>query len=268
MPDDGSSARTYTEKEISRILKRASAMQEQAAPESSGLSLEEIQQVAADAGIDPRFIVAAASELERQTDTERPFHLFGGPMSILEERTVAGRLTEEQREAVLADVRRVYRRAGTVNRIGRTLEWTHSDRNDQVQVSFTERGDRTEIRVFERFQKVAVLMYVLPLSIMLQFAINIPIFLELSMGLGALVGLSIMGATFLAARFAYSRAVRGKERKARQLLDRLEKTITDPAPSTPTSSATGAATRLHGTLENDIAPVSESPERPRQRTTS
>lgn len=152
MPDDPQ--RLFGDEEISRILKRASA------PETSGLTLDELQQVAAEAGIDPRYVALAAGELERAGEADqRSFHLLGGPVSTLEERVVERELTGAEREEMLAEIRRTFRKAGTVSQVGRTLEWTHSERNDQTQVTITSRGGRTQLRVFQRFPKMTVLTF-------------------------------------------------------------------------------------------------------------
>ena len=52
-------SRVYGDKEIGQILKRATELQgqEPSAPSSSGLTLQELEEVAVEAGIDPRFLM-------------------------------------------------------------------------------------------------------------------------------------------------------------------------------------------------------------------
>ena len=67
-----SDKRIYTDKEISAVLKRATELQGAQGPAggTSGLSLDELEQIAAEVGIDPNYVKAAALELEEgRTDT-------------------------------------------------------------------------------------------------------------------------------------------------------------------------------------------------------
>ena len=65
MADHPKLPRVYGDKEIGQILKRATEFQarEPSAPSSSGLTLQEPEEVAVEAGIDPRFLQRAALEL-------------------------------------------------------------------------------------------------------------------------------------------------------------------------------------------------------------
>ena len=65
MADHPKLPRVYGDKEIGQILKRATEFQarEPSAPSSSGLTLPELEEVAVEAGIDPRFLQRAALEL-------------------------------------------------------------------------------------------------------------------------------------------------------------------------------------------------------------
>ena len=57
--------RLCTEKEISTILKRAGERPvNQGSKESQGLSLEEVQQIAGEFGIDPSVVASVAAELD------------------------------------------------------------------------------------------------------------------------------------------------------------------------------------------------------------
>ena len=58
MMDQPNLPHVYGEQEIGQILKRATELQDQepTAPSSSGLTLRELEEVAVEAGIDPRFL--------------------------------------------------------------------------------------------------------------------------------------------------------------------------------------------------------------------
>ena len=65
MSDEHVPRRLFSEKEISRVLKRATELQDVEGPtETTGLSMEELQQIAAEVGIDPRHLAVAVAELE------------------------------------------------------------------------------------------------------------------------------------------------------------------------------------------------------------
>ncbi|MDX1547259.1 MAG: hypothetical protein R3247_09745 [Rhodothermales bacterium] len=226
----------YGEEEIRRILKRASAMQEERVPETEGLTLEELQQIAAEAGIDPRFVALAAEAEQRGDDARRPFHLLGGGLSILEERSFPGPLTEGQRDEILDEIRRTFHQAGRAGKVGRTTEWTHAAHSDEIQVTISERGDRTTVRVLERFPRLAVLTYIVPLSFLIPVIVNVPLLQDMSAAGAALFALFVLALGFTGSRLGYSRIVAKKERRARQLLDRIEQIAAIPEAAPPALS--------------------------------
>lgn len=77
--------RRYDEKEIGRLLRRATELQtaEPTAPNPGGMTLEELEEIAVEAGIDPNYLRRAALELEsgasRQTFRER---VVGDPLTL------------------------------------------------------------------------------------------------------------------------------------------------------------------------------------------
>src|SRR5690606_2644139 len=104
MSDD--SRRLYGEKDVSRILKRATEIQGDAgAAETHGLTLAELQQIAREAGISPEAVAAAAAEMGAAPEKSRDFHVLGGPVSFSHERVVAGEVSEETWEAMLDEIR-------------------------------------------------------------------------------------------------------------------------------------------------------------------
>src|SRR6266566_2316594 len=67
MPDPQGGARRFSEKEVGLILQRAAELQQHdpRGPAEGGLSLADIEQIAAEAGIDPRHVQAAVATLGR-----------------------------------------------------------------------------------------------------------------------------------------------------------------------------------------------------------
>jgi hypothetical protein len=136
------SRRTYSREEIAALMERAAELQAQRPDRSGedGLTLDELEAVAASSGIDPYALRQAAGEMDR------PRHESGGDAlstKLVAERFVAlpslgDRLPDQVVEDVSADLRLRYgttsdpvMRAlgygiGQIERIGRTLEWRHT----------------------------------------------------------------------------------------------------------------------------------------------
>ena len=75
MADEGTPRRVFSEKEVSRVLRRATELQENAkTTDPTGLTSEELHQIAVEAGIDPRFMAAALSELEQEEEVDDRFY--------------------------------------------------------------------------------------------------------------------------------------------------------------------------------------------------
>lgn len=167
--------RTYTEQEIAVLLERAAERQALAArrsPQRPGLTLAELEQVAAEAGIAPEHLQAAASELD---EPARPLagHRSGTTAThIYTERWVPGELTPEAWEDVVAELRHRFDTSlggafgfdtslggafgssygiGTTEQIGRMVEWKHTSLSGiETRVMIGPRGDQLRIRLTQR----------------------------------------------------------------------------------------------------------------------
>ena len=102
LPDQRLPARRYGDKDVARILKRATELQraEPGAADPEGLTLAELSEIAEKAGIDPTFLQRAAAEVSTRT----PASSFvakraGAPMSPSVERVVPGELRPEHLHA-------------------------------------------------------------------------------------------------------------------------------------------------------------------------
>ena len=84
------SERHYDEREVTRLLRRASELQrESGTAPATGLTLRELEEVAAEAGIDPGALRQAAAELGARAERGGLGRLFSGePPRILLERLV------------------------------------------------------------------------------------------------------------------------------------------------------------------------------------
>ena len=90
--------RRYTENDLGVLIQRATELQEAAdGQQASTLSLEDLEHIAAEIGLDPAHLRTAALELDsRARVSPGGFSLTGAPFSVSETRAVPGSLTEEQ----------------------------------------------------------------------------------------------------------------------------------------------------------------------------
>jgi hypothetical protein len=150
--------RTYSEREVAQIIERAVERQEEArraAPET-GLSIDELERVGREVGIDPAHLREAAAELDAggghgRSSTQTKTH-------VVVERWLPGPLSVEAWEDAVAELQqRVGLDAGTwygreaggsLSQVGTTYEWTHTSQlGVQTRVTVSARGDRTRLRL-------------------------------------------------------------------------------------------------------------------------
>lgn len=225
-------SRLYGEKEISALLKRAAEIQdEKGVTVTTGLSLAEVQQLAAEVGIDPQHIEAALAEMDRREEAPQKANIWGGPVSYSQERVIEGDVTEEMWESMVAEIRRAFKDTGEVHQWGQSLEWTHSGKSgDQANVTITPRDGRTKVRIFANYPTLAAGIYagIMPLGLvlgiisagLLQVAPLFKIF--------ALVSLFSMA--FVVCRSMLVHFTKKREKSIKQLVRRLEQIIQEQAP--------------------------------------
>ncbi|HSA55326.1 MAG TPA: hypothetical protein VLE53_06455 [Gemmatimonadaceae bacterium] len=151
--------RRFNEEEMAVILKRAAALQA-ARDDRSSHSLEEIQAIGAQVGIDPALIAHVASAPDLATRRSRS-GLF--PASATqEERRIETAITTADYGRVLEAIRRVVGTQGRAQQVFDSLEWrTGSDREALwYAVTVTGRPDATHVRVEADFGVAVALMHI------------------------------------------------------------------------------------------------------------
>src|SRR5262245_23194498 len=124
MSDHEPENQRFTDQQVGAILRRAVEMQSAggSGPLSGeavgGTSLAQLQQAAAELGIDARLIADAAAEVAKGRAGGRGFSLLGGPWSVDIERAVAGPVTEEAWPLLVQTIRRASGRVGATAQIG------------------------------------------------------------------------------------------------------------------------------------------------------
>lgn len=153
------SDRIYTEREVADLIARAAERQQDARHReaSVGLTLEEIERIGAETGIDPAHLRAAAAEmdavgrtLKRQSDQTKTH--------VLVERWVDAPLTPEAWEDAVAELQARHgvdasfwmgnSAGGTVQQVGNAYEWRHtSGLGIQTTVTASLRDGRTRLQL-------------------------------------------------------------------------------------------------------------------------
>ena len=162
-----STSRRYTDDEVHAIFERAAARQEEAthAEEASraGLSLEELKEIGAEAGIDSAHIALAANELAVRgaaAETKADESLLGIPTRIGATRVIRGHVTHDEWERMVVELRGIFGRDGISGEIGRVREWTAASsvgKSDRAtKVTLTPEGDDTLVTINQEMRGQAV----------------------------------------------------------------------------------------------------------------
>jgi hypothetical protein len=255
MPEPGERRRRYGDKEVGLILKRAAELQQReptSAAEGGGLSLVELEEIAAEAGIDARYLRRAAVEVEAggaalHSGTASRF--LGAPLAIQLERTLTGNFPEDRFEQLVPDIQHAAEGHGHASALGRTLTWQSSSPQGErsLQVTLATGDGRTRIRIEERLGNLAGGLFG---GIMGGGGGGVGLGVGLGVGIGALQSaafaiawpIGIVGAAYLLARSIYSSMVRRRQRVLRDLLDRLTDRIEAVVSSQALSSGEGPTT--------------------------
>ena len=234
MNDQQPGTRRYNEKEVGLILRRATEMQtaEPTALDPAGLTLAELEEIAAEAGIDPALLRHAANEL----DVLRPpptvgGRLAGAPVVIDIERVIEGELPRECLEELVPTIQSATAGQGTASAVGRTLTWCSSTGSSisERQVLVSVRAGQTLIRMQESFGGLAASLFG---GIMggvgggVGFGLGGALSATLGLGAGLIaLPLTTVAGSYFLARAIYKSQVRRRQASAHSLVDRLAEQV-------------------------------------------
>jgi hypothetical protein len=147
MPD---ASHRFTEAEVRAIFeeaaRRQSARQAAAAP---GLTLAELQAVAAETGLDPDLVAAAAAHLPEDTPETKKYPLWDVPEEVRVERVIPGEVSDELWERMVAELRRTFGQTGRAGQVGRVREWSTEKSSGEtsapIYVEARPEGEQTRI---------------------------------------------------------------------------------------------------------------------------
>jgi hypothetical protein len=230
MSRDGSGTRRYSEEEFALILKRASEIQESSRDvpgtrSGHGLSLDEIQAIAREVGIEPEAVSRAAGLLGSQAWKERTglaAALFGGPGTYHLGLEVPGRLAPEEYSRILEVIRRVMEHQGEASEVMGGLEWKTVGELSAVSVNISPRGESTSIQVVGDRGGAGAVTFVFPVagSAILMGALGGILAPESAPAIVALVG-GCLGSGYLFARTLWARSAKKFQRRLTALMESL-----------------------------------------------
>jgi len=212
----------YNEKEIGNILKRATEMSHADTNSSSmGLSVEELQQLGAEAGLNPDFIIRAAAELA-VAPSIRKRNVVGGPVSFEREIVLDGEISSSDWEEFLAAIRSTFKVPGEVDMRENTYEWTIKAPGGNAQVTARLVDGTTRINVFWS-EPAIVVPFMIPTVI--GTIISLPITFE-ALSLSGLPGMAVILGTaatlFTLGRWGVSRYTDRFSNKLEQMVASIE----------------------------------------------
>ena len=147
----GGTARVSDER-MQSILRRAAELELEQADGESALSMGAVEQVAAEAGIRPTHVRAAAREFERREMARAP---TSGRDVVAVDRVAAGEPDAARRALLIEEVQAFLGIPGHVSTIGQTVTWSPAvagTESRKLVVTLTPRGGETRIHVEERFE--------------------------------------------------------------------------------------------------------------------
>jgi len=162
MPNEPVPVRRFTEADTDAILRRTAelASGSDAATPARGLTVDEMETLAQEAGLSPELVRRAAREVSLRSALQ-PSPWTGGPRRLALERVIPGELSEAAWEAIVGEVQRTLGMPGFVSKVGRTRTWSalsqtgNAGTQRHVTVTATIHDGNTVVRVDEPLGKLA-----------------------------------------------------------------------------------------------------------------
>jgi hypothetical protein len=237
---------------VARILKRATEIRRErslAAPSApdEGLTLRELEEIAAEAGIDVDHLRRAALEVDTGTDRLGPLgRLVGGPLTVVQEDVVEGEVDEEGFQALLEALQRGLGEFGLPSLMGRTLTWKNEATKSggrSTMATVSVRDGRTTIRIEESYQQVAGgLQGGLTVGGGVGVGVGVGVPLATSVGsvlLGVAFPVAGVAVAYVIARASYRGYVEKRRRKVSDVLASLVEVARREATDPPVDEAPG-----------------------------
>lgn len=141
--------RRFNEVEVAAIFERATEAHQtgqRQLPSGEGMTLAQLQEIGREVGISPEQVAEAANALERVgSPTERSF--LGLPIGVGRTIELDRRLTDDEWERLVVDLRDTFDARGTLRHDGSLRQWTNG--NLQALLEPTANGHRVRLRTIK-----------------------------------------------------------------------------------------------------------------------
>jgi len=138
--------RSYTQDEVREIIRRAAektAKMQRSESEDSGLSIEDLKDLAVSTGLDPQVMLDAARSLDRDVDETFEKRILGVKISAAHAIRVEGQLSDKEWQSLVADCRSTFAAKGKVSDQAGLREWS----NGNLHVLVEPAGDDSIVRM-------------------------------------------------------------------------------------------------------------------------
>lgn len=193
--------------------------------EREGMTLAELQEAAAEVGIEAHYLERAASLIDRPMASGPGKRFFGVPLKITATRSVSGTLLDEDYERIVETINRDLGN-GQASMVGRTLDWRSSTRPVSVRIGSGEGETRIEAEFgLGDLAVVSSVLGVVGVTVGVMSAIG-------GVPLAAITSFGIVGGLYAGARWLAKRLGRKRRRIVEELVDQLGRYVRTPTRTT------------------------------------
>lgn len=231
MTDPTNLPHLYGEKEIGKIIKRATELQheEPSAPAAGGMSLQELEDIAAEAGIDPTFLRRAALEIDTgMVEVSTWGKFLGEELLLVREITIPGELRDDGFERIVEVIQRGTREHGQPSLLGRTMTWRAEtpSKSRTIQITVSSRDGQTTLRLEENLTQFAVGLFAgntagVGGGVGIGFGVSFGLNVLGSALFATLFPLGVVALSFIGSRAIYSAIVKKRRRAMGELFEQV-----------------------------------------------
>jgi len=148
----------YSEAEFVRILRMAAELHDRStgAATSDKMTLAEIEQIAAEVGIPPQHVAAAATLVATEAG-EQWNSWLAVPVQGRLSRVLPGSISDDAWQEIAAVIRQSLEHTGQHSYVPGALEWVHTDEGSVVRVEVSTLEDRAHVHVSADHRHAAAL---------------------------------------------------------------------------------------------------------------
>jgi len=227
--------RRYSDKEMAAIFRAAAEgplSPQREVPPEEGLTLTDLQAIGREVGISPAAVAQAVQALDiRQGAAARTF--LGLPIGVARTVNLNRRLTDQEWEQLVVQLRDVFNARGTTRSDGSLRQWTNG--NLQVLLEPTETGHRLRFRTLHGAARASIGAGLAALGVTATVAVATAIAGHLG---DAMAGIVLLLATGVAMIVSGALRLPGWARLRGRQMDALAAQIASPPNSAPLPSST------------------------------